>query len=417
MSGEAHGEGVGLVLAGGGARGAYEVGVLSALLPALAPQEWPSLVLGTSVGALNAAWIAAHVHEPVDELVVQAKAVYETLEWDQVLAPPWSPTSISNAARYALGAFGIRRARVPALLDPAPLVQTLARLIPDFDQIARNIADPGCRLSCAAVVATSALTSRSVVFHQGGVPEAAHDRNRGIDYAAAALTAEHVRASAAIPGVFPAVHVDSEPGRGWYFDGGTRLNTPIKPALWLGAERVIAIGLNSIAAGPDEPLADEHQPDLFAGFGQILVGLLADPLAHDIQTLAGLNSIAAGGTADADTKVVPYMFIAPESRDTIGALAAEVFRERYRNAGFFKRRSPELAVLGRALEGDFAAANGELLSYLFFDPEFGRALIAQGRADGERWVKAAHDDGLWQHGPLPLAGSSAEAAAAAATPA
>jgi NTE family protein len=314
-----------------------------------------------------------------------------------VLAPLWSPRELSYLARYALGAFGLKRSRVPGLLDPTPLTESLARLIP-FERIGQNI-DRGA-LTAAAVVATSALTSRSVVFHQGGTPRTVHDHNRGIDYAPVTLTAQHVRASAAIPAVFPAVHVDDEPGRGWYFDGGTRLNTPIKPALSLGADRVIAIGLNSIATGPDEPLAGEDRPDLFAGAGELMVALLATTLAHDVQTLAKVNSLVDAQATTPGRQPVPYIFIAPEGPYTIGRIAAEVYRDRYR-AKRGRGRSLELALLGRAVEGDFDAGHGELLSYLFFDPDFCAALIEQGKADGERWVQAAHDDGLWQVGPLP----------------
>jgi NTE family protein len=387
---------VGLVMAGGGARGAYEVGVLAALLPALPAQERPKLIVGTSVGALNAAYIAANAHLSVEALIKAAREVYEGIGWGQILAPPWSLTEFSNLARYLTGAFVTRRCRVPAVLDPSPLEQTIATLIPDFKQIERNIADG--HLAGAAVVATSALTYRSVVFHQGGQPQKLSDNRRAIDYAAVELTGEHIRASAAIPAVFPAVHVDTNPGRGWYFDGGTRLNTPIKPALWLGAGRVITIGLNAVPPPAAGPLAGEQQPDLFAGAGQILVGLLADPLAHDVQTLATINQVVRAGGGGPGQELVPYMFVAPPERDTIGRLAAEVFRDRYRGLRL-RRNSPELALFGRLIEGDFDPTHGELLSYLFFDPAFFAELIKQGQADGERWLGAPHDAGLWQVGP------------------
>ena len=100
----------------------------------------------------------------------------------------------------------------------------------------------------AGVVATSALTSRSVVFHSGG-DSPAPDHRREIDYVATRLLADHVLASAAIPAIFPAAHVEQPPiAAGWYFDGGTRLNTPIKPALKLGAERMVVVALTSLGA-------------------------------------------------------------------------------------------------------------------------------------------------------------------------
>jgi NTE family protein len=408
---------VGLVLAGGGARGAYEVGALSVLLPALEAEGMtPRVLAGTSVGALNTAFVAANLGGDMKELIARATRIYTSLEWGHVMAPLVSVSEASLGVRYLLGALGgLRGIRVPGLLDPSPLSHTLARVIGDFGAIGRNVRDGV--IDSAAVVATSALTSRSVVFHSGGKPRAARDDRRGIDYAAVSLTAQHVRASAAIPAVFPAVHVDPEPGRGWYFDGGTRLNTPIKPVLWLGARRVVAIGLNSVApaggsAGRSAPLAGEARPDLFAGAGQLFVALLAAPLAHDIQTLATINELVGGRAATRlGRRQVPYVFVAPERADSIGALAAEVFARRYRRGFGLRAGSPELALLGRLVEGDFDAAHGELLSYLFFDGEFCSELIGLGRADAQRWLDAAHDDGLWQLGPLAAPGAGGARAA------
>jgi NTE family protein len=120
----------------------------------------------------------------------------------------------------------------------------------DFEALEDNI--HAGRLDAAGVVATSALTSRSVVFHSG-LKSPATDHRRGIDYVATSLSEEHVMASAAIPAIFPAVEVKQpEVARGWYFDGGMRLNTPIKPVLEFGAARVVVIALNSLAPGPPQ---------------------------------------------------------------------------------------------------------------------------------------------------------------------
>jgi NTE family protein len=256
------------------------------------------------------------------------------------------------------------------------------------------------------VVATSGLSSRSVVFHHGRPVGAAGDspppdRKRGIDYVAAPLTGEHVRASAAIPAVFPAVHVRSPAtARGWYFDGGTRLNTPIKPALSLGARRVIVVGLNSVAAGPSA-IASEEQPDLYAGASQLIQGVLVDPLVNDVRTLAGRNE-------ETDQRPVPYIFVAPREREAIGACAQAVFREHYRGLGG-ARRSPNVALLGRLVNGTASPLHGELLSYLFFAPEFARELVELGREDARRWLAATHDDGPWRVRPLPGEEAAAQA--------
>lgn len=395
---------VGLVLAGGGARGAYELGALSELLPALeARGERPRVIVGTSVGALNAAFLAGTAERPLAEVVARGLEIWESLRFEDVLAHLGSPGAVRRLWRYVGQFLGVPGARLDALLDPAPLPATLAEIVP-LAAIERNV-ETGA-LHAAAVVATSALTSRSVVFHRGGGAPA-RDDTRGIDYVdvgGGGLTDEHVRASSAIPSAFPAVHVSApERARGWYVDGGTRLNTPIKPALELGATRVVVIALNALGATPahDAPLAGERRPDAIEGAAQLLQAVLVDPLANDVATLAAVNALVGDRAAagdDAGKRQVPYVFVAPQTRDAIGRLAQEVFDEHY--AGLRDAwRARDIAFLGRAVAGGADPAHGELLSYLFFAPPFSRALIALGRADAERWLAAEHEDGPWEIGP------------------
>ena len=397
---------VGLVLAGGGARGAYEIGALSVLLPALeARGERPEVIVGTSVGALNAAFLAATAERPVEEVVARALAIWDGIRFEQVLAHLGSPGALQRLMRYVGQFLGVPGARLEALLDPTPLRATLERLVP-FDAIERNVATGVVR--SAAVVATSALTSRSVVFHRGG-GSPARDDARGIDYVEVPLAEEHVRASSAIPGAFPAVEVTTpERARGWYGDGGTRLNTPIKPALALGAKRVVVVALNAIGRptrsqplNQPQPLAGPHRPDALEGAGALMQAVLVDPLAHDVATLATVNALvgAADGDRPAGKQTVPYIFVAPQERDAIGRLAQQVFREHYADLAD-TLRARDLAFLGRAVAGGSDPAHGELLSYLFFAPAFACRLITLGRADAERWLAEPHDDGPWQVRPL-----------------
>ncbi len=150
-AGSAHGP-VGLVLAGGGARGAYEIGALSALLPVLdARGERPRVIVGTSVGALNAAFLAATAERPVEEVVERGLAIWDEIRFEQVLEHLGSPGALRRLARYVGQFLGVPGARLEALLDPAPLRGTLARAIP-FDALERNVATGVVR--SAAVVAT-----------------------------------------------------------------------------------------------------------------------------------------------------------------------------------------------------------------------------------------------------------------------
>ena len=257
---------------------------------------------------------------------------------------------------------------------------------------------PGVALRACAVVATAAHTNRTVVFHDGGRDPASDDR-RGIDYMRIKLDDQHVRASAAIPVAFPGVEVGRpRRAKGWYFDGGTRLNTPIKPALELEVERVIVIGLNSVAAARKS----SQRPDLFDGASQIVQGLLVDPVVNDVQTLATINEtlIHRGPGAGTDQRrVIPYIFVAPRTPNRIGEIAGEVYKQHY--AGLHGLRSPDLAALGRVVGVTRSSTRGELFSYLFFAPEFASRLIELGRTDAKRWTEQDHDDGAWQRGHLP----------------
>lgn len=390
------------MLAGGGARGAYELGVLSALLPALEKRgERPDIIVGTSVGALNAAFLAATAHKPVDEVVPEGRRIWEEVRYEDVLRSLVGPEELAHALRSLAELVGIPGVRSWSLLDPSPLAATLRRTIP-FAHIRRNLAEGS--LSAAGVVATSAASGRTVVFHDGG-GRPKRDGRRGIDYVATRLGVEHVRASAAIPSIFPAVRVEAPArARGWYFDGGTHLNTPIKPALALGADKVIVVALNSLGSATRAPRR-QARPDAYDGASQLLQAVLVDPLIHDVQTLTTINEVVAGdGSAAKGSRRryhrLPYIFIAPATRNEIGECAMSVYRKYYAGLGG-AARSRDVALLGHALDAGLNPIRGELFSYLFFAPEFARELLELGRADAKRWLSRRHDDGPWRLRPMP----------------
>jgi NTE family protein len=181
-----------------------------------------------------------------------------------------APAGAARFIRY-LGEFlPLSNLHAPSILHPEPLAHTLGKLV-DFDQLANNIREQQLTLG---VVATPAHSNRSVVFHQGGIPRHRDDPLRGIEYVATPkLGVEQILASSAIPALFPAVRVTApEQAAGWYYDGSPRLKTPIKPALWLGAKRVIVIALNSVA--PSRTTSPEQQPDFYVGAAHLLHGAL-----------------------------------------------------------------------------------------------------------------------------------------------
>jgi len=268
------------VLAGGGARGAYEAGALSELLPVLDGRgERPRIVVGTSAGALGAAYLAANADEGLEASARSGGEKWLEVEIGDVIGPLCSPRELARLLSYGLELLGIRAPAPPSLLDTSPQPETIAALI-DFERLAQNVEDG--TLAAAAVVATAYATARSVVFHSGGESPSTDDR-RGIDYVATRLAVEHVQASSAIQSLFPAVLV----GERWYGYGVVRLNTPLKPALRLNAGRLVVIGLNSIAGPPLED--DDRRPDVFDGAAAVAQSLLADQLAHYVDTLCTIN--------------------------------------------------------------------------------------------------------------------------------
>lgn len=405
QSGQAERSGgrVGLVLSGGGARGAYELGALSVLAPVLERRgERPRIIVGTSVGALNAAYLAAGADRGLMSVVEAGCQLWREIEYGDVLGPLVSARDLGLGVRLGLEFLGIRAGRLQSLLDNGPLAGTIKARV-SFGKLAENVRSGV--IDAAAVAATSYETGRSVVFYDSPAGPARDDK-RAIDYASTRLAAAHVRASAAIEVLFPAVEVTEPAGMaGWYGDGGTSLNTPLKPALAFGAERLIVIGLNSIAGNPRA--AAKRPADAFDGAAQAVQALLADQLANDVATLATINQMAAarppgarGNRSGEEHRVIPYIFVAPQERFTVGRLAGKIYRERYAGLRGL-RRAPDLALLGRLLDAARNPARGELFSYVFFAPEFAAALIEQGRRDTEWWLEQEHHDGPWRVGNPP----------------
>jgi NTE family protein len=383
------------VLAGGGARGAYEMGALSVLAPVLEERgERVAIIVGTSVGGINAAYLAANAHLPLSEAAAGGVEVWRGLGYRDAMRSLLSPSALLMLLRFMGTFLSLPVKAVPSLLDTAPLRKTLDRII-QFERIAENVADPATSLHAVGVVATSYETGRSTVFHQGGETPPINEE-RAIDYVATELTGVHVLASGAIPVIFPAVEV-TEPAshRGWYGDGGARLNAPLDPALAFGAERVIVIGLNSAVVPEDLPPVT--RPDLFDGASSLL-SVLADQLASDVAVLTAINEAVEQGGGPAKKgprRKIPYIFVVPSDRMRIGRIAVDVYKRRYKNLRAILR-SPNLSLLGRITDAARNPMHGELYSYLFLGREFLHELIELGRADAQRWLDTEHDEWPWR---------------------
>lgn len=365
----------GLVLSGGGARGAYEVGVLRAIAEVLGPERTASafqVFTGTSVGALNATWVAAHA---------------ERGDWDIAgLASRWRELRIDthlrlNPLRRLLPG---RRRATWSLLDVRALARLMTETMP-WGQLHHNI-DTG-HIHALAVACLEVGTGRTVVFAETS-PDVHFRPTRDPSRSGrtARITAEHILASTALPFLFPPRRIDGA----WFSDGGLRFNTPLAPALRLGAERVVVISLlhDRTDEGPKAPPAEFPSPSFLAG--KMLNALLLDPLVHDIQVMDRFNAMidvlhevleddemARVDAVIAERRGLPYRkverLVFRPSAD-IGELAATYVRQ-------LSSRRPATALLTRAMHmGE--TTESDLLSFLLFDKAFVEPLLELGYADG-----------------------------------
>jgi NTE family protein len=402
---------VAAVLPGGGARGAYEVGALAVLLSALeARGERVDLWCGTSVGAINATLFASLAHLPAEASAAAAIAGWTSLAKSDVIENVIGPGLPRTGLRLISDWLGLPGGGASGLLDPAPLRRSLDRWI-DWLSVARNVRAGLLDAVCA--VATSLEHGAPVAFVHTAADRALPGSD-DIRYVRTCLASDHIRASAAIPLLFPPVQVATPAdAAGFYTDGAIRLNSPIKPAVALGAERVIIVGFDPLATHSAEARRP-GRPHLSDIAGNVLDGLLVDPVAADVHRLAAINAFFVEGLAGPQDAArayrrvrgrpayrrIAYALVAPERRGELGRIAQRVFGARY--GGLRGLRSPDFALMSRLL-GTRAASRGELLSFLFFDQAFIAELIAAGRRDAERWLErhprlwcadAAHDLGV-----------------------
>lgn len=355
-------ETVGLVLAGAAARGPYQAGALSVLLPALeAEGRRPVVLLGTSSGGISSALVAQFADLPAEEAgsrIVDTWTGFGEVFRNPLLRPAPSAALVARV----LGAGFVPP--VTAILDVAPLRERAAELFhPEL--VAANIATGAVRSLAVAATACPAAQSaaRSRLFVQGAAP-ADDDTTDGIDVVATPITLQHLLGSAAIPGLFPPVRIDG-PGAGYHVDGGVRLNAPFRAALDLGVDRLVVISGHSLDL-PDVPTPVDEPPDLAVVAAQAVRAILADALGDDLRSLRRKNRRP-------DRKVVPHLVVTPRDGD-IAALAAASFHP----SGPWD----EYWAIARLLDalGD-SPGRDELLSLMLFRDAYAKALVDQGRAD------------------------------------
>jgi NTE family protein len=389
-------ERVGIVIAGAGARGAYEAGALSVILPRLAAAgARPQVFVGTSAGAINATLLAVGADLSAGDQAAALLDVWRRIGPRDVFAPLLTSTP-RTAGTWLAQQLGVPGVRLAGLVDTTPLVRT-ADAVVDWPRLRANVEGGACQ--ALAVVTTSGRSGRTVVFTDlppgGSMPP--DDQDRAVDYVGAEIGSSHVRASAAIPVLFPAVQVTEPPQRaGWYLDGGVRLNAPLKPALDLGCDALVVVATHPDSYAVDGGAPHHERPDVDDALVMLLDAAFGDRMVEDLRTLTKVNQLVAAGGAGSDSgrrrSVVPHLFAGPPERATLSRLAAEVYRDRFTGLRGKLRalREPDLPMLARVLGGD-GPRRGDVLSYLLFDPEFIERAIALGEQHASAlFAGAAH---------------------------
>jgi NTE family protein len=388
-----------LVLSGGGARGAYEAGVLRYLrgefAVALGEQPRIPILCGTSIGAVNACFLASLAHRPEDqgEGLVE---VWRSLRLEEVFH--WSALRLAGLPLYLwrqLRATRLRQLswRISDFLWPEALSRVIERGV-DWDRLHRNVRDG--HLDALTVTATDLGTGRAVVFVETRGPLPAWSRDPVVEARARQIGPEHALASSAIPLLFRPVRLEGS----WFVDGSVRQNVPIAPAIRLGADRVLVISLRQQARAPAPPRGDGKEPPTTAAqLGRILNALLLDHTDYDLERLRKINEIVAQGrrafgpsfaaslaelsasAVAAPMREVRDLVIRP-SRD-IGIIAREHAARRVHR---LRRGTLASRLLRRAAADAEASQDGaaDLASYLLFDREYADELIALGWADARR---------------------------------
>lgn len=356
-----------LVLTGGGARSAYQVGFLRSLVRAYPELHFP-ILSGVSGGAINIA-LLANTRGSFPDVLNRLEAHWESLTLDQIFRTEFLSLG-ANALRWFTRMLAGGADLLPpmrGMVDTAPLRKFLHRVLETEDGLLHGVAENirSGRLAAVGMSTTKYPTAESVTWVQGTnlQPWAGRDRSGIITE----LTVEHIMASSALPLVFPAAHLDNA----WHGDGGIRLTAPLSPAVQLGADRIVAIS-TSIEPGrseADRPSKDYPPPATVMSV--LLESVFLDMLDSDAAELRRMNQLIAEHprSHELGLRRVEALVLRP-TRD-LGVMATE----------FEKELPRTLRHIIRGL-GSRDTNRSDMIATLLFQPMFIRRMIEVGERDG-----------------------------------
>lgn len=390
---------LGLVLSGGGARGAYEAGILHyirTMLPHKVRYRPFDIHCGSSVGAINTCHLAATSHD-MNRQADEVRHLWETLRSENIYRRDMSAMRdfLVGAVRGLVGNFFKKPQKANhfhGFLDTSPLLPFLEQVIP-WEMVSKNVASG--IVKAVSIVATNVFTGRMELFI---------DKHPEIEYTGeyihhfGPIQPLHAKASAAIPLVFPSVLINGIA----YTDGGLRLNTPMSPAIQLGADSLLVIGLHHYAK-PGEKIPFHghkgHDPALGQILGRVMNSIFLDRIQYDMEQLERINRIVdwgemvygkdflddlnemlhrrsiRGDIANRGLKRLNVIRIRPS--EDIGEIFGHCFRRGRDKLSAFEK------FLVRFLDID-SSSGVDFLSYISFLPEYIKKLLDLGFEDARK---------------------------------
>lgn len=360
-----------LILSGGGARGAYQVGVLKGLSEIL-PEKMKSpfdILSGSSAGAINCAHLATNIQH---FSVAIEKLVYL---WSQIKAEQVFKTDFLSLNKFSLGLLGEKK--LNALLDTAPLRELISKNC-DFTKIKKNLEAEF--INSVIITANNYDSSSAISFIQTKDQSHVFWRESRRKAVLAEINVDHVMASSAIPMLFPPIEIESQ----HYGDGCVRNNTPCSPSIRMGAEKLFVIGVRTqLSTEVNHPMpsqkkkaVSQQSPSMIKILNTLLNAVLLDSVEQDVLRIQRINQLAklvkqSESQVSVEDKMglkeIPALCISP-SQD-IGELARQ-----------HAHHLPRLIRMTISAFGSLDEAS-EILSYLLFEPNFCKSLIEMGYQD------------------------------------